>query len=348
MSAIDDLPADQRAVLQLVLRQGRSYDQLAGMLGIDRDAVAARAHAGLEALAPDAARRLSPERRAQIADYLLRQEDDEDAAATREYLAGSASARAFARLLADALAPVARDPLPELPAPATAPAAAAPPPALPEEREAGGDIDTPPPPVPAAAAPASTPSPRSSRLGGIFILIALGIVVAVVVIYLVNHNSSSNDNGGTTQASTSSQTTAQTPPATTPSTTPTTTTPVKPKFQINLKPLAAGSKAVGLAQVVTQGSQEAIALAAQGVAPNANNAYVVWLYNSQSDAKFLGFVNSKVGSNGQFTALIPPASLPANAKTFKYLLVSLEPITANQKTAPASPTQPILRGILKL
>jgi len=355
MSAIDDLPPDQRAVLQLVLRQGRSYDQLSGMLGIDRDAVAERAHAGLEALAPDAARRLSPERRAQVADYLLSQDDEHEAAATRDYLAGSASARAFARLLADALAPVARDPLPELPAPATAPAADAPPPALPEEREEGGDIDTPPPfvpaPAPAAAAGAARgASPRSSRLGGIIILIGLGIAVAVVVIYLVNHNSSNNDNGTqSASTNTTSQTTAQTPPAnTTTGTTPTTTTPVKPKFQINLRPLATGSKAVGLAQVVTQGTQEAIALAAQGVAPNANNAYVVWLYNSQSDAKFLGFVNSKVGSNGQFTALIPPASLPANAKTFKYLLVSLEPITANQKTAPASPTQPILRGVLKL
>jgi hypothetical protein len=320
------------------------------MLGIDRDAVAARAHAGLEALAPDAARRLSPDRRAEIADYLLRQQDPSDAAATRDYLAGSASARAFARLLADALTPVARDPLPDLPAPATSPPPAAAPPAPPEEREAGGDIDTPPPPAPppvAPAAPARAGGPRSSRLGGVLILIGLGITVAVLLVVILNNNNSDNNSKAS-----STPTVAQTsPPATTTpqtTTTPTTTTPVTPKAQINLTPLATGSKAIGLAQVVTQGSKEAIALAAQNVAPNNGNAYVVWLYNSQSDAKFLGFVNSSVGSNGQFTALIPPGSLPANANRFKYLLVSLEPVTANQKTAPAKPTQPILRGTLKL
>ena len=108
------------------------------------------------------------------------------------------------------------------------------------------------------------------------------------------------------------------------------------------------TKAVGLAQVVTQGGQEAIALAAQHVAPNQNNAYAVWLYSSQSDTKFLGWINSRVGANGQFTALIPPGSLPANAKRFKYLLVSLEPVSQNQKSAPSRPTQLILRGRLKL
>jgi Sigma-70, region 4 len=340
MSAIDDLSPDQRAVLQLVLRQGRSYDQLAGMLGIERDAVAARAHAGLEALAPDAARRLSPERRGQIADYLLGQQDEAMAIETRSYLAGSASARAFARLVADAIEPVARDPLPELPAPATAAPAQPTPPPPPGEREEAGDIDTPPPvPAPEPAAPSG---PRSSRLGGVLILAAVAAIIAVVVIFIVNHNSG-DDNGTATQAATTSTTT---PATTTPSTT--STTPVTPKAQINLHALQTGSKAVGLAQVVTQGGQEAIALAAQNVAANQNNAYAVWLYSSQSDVKFLGWINSKVGSNGQFTALIPPGSLPSNATHFKYLLVSLEPVSQNQKTAPSKPTQLVMRGKLKL
>jgi hypothetical protein len=166
----------------------------------------------------------------------------------------------------------------------------------------------------------------------------------VLVIVLVNNG---GDNGGAaTQASTTAQTTSTPSTTTTPSTT--STTPVTPKFQINLRPLQTGSRAIGLAQVVTQGSQEAIALAAQNVAANNNNAYVVWLFNSQNDAKFLGFVQNAVGSNGQFTALIPPGSLPANAKSFKYLVVSLEPVTSNQKTAPAKPTRLILRGRLRL
>ena len=56
MADLDSLPADQRAALQLLLKQGQSYDQLAVLLGIGPDAVRDRAHAALAALG--AARRL--------------------------------------------------------------------------------------------------------------------------------------------------------------------------------------------------------------------------------------------------------------------------------------------------
>ena len=36
MSSLDSLPGDQRAVLQLVLSRGRSYDEIAQLLSIDR------------------------------------------------------------------------------------------------------------------------------------------------------------------------------------------------------------------------------------------------------------------------------------------------------------------------
>ena len=36
MSALDNLPPDQRAVLQMVLQRGRSYDEIAALLSIDR------------------------------------------------------------------------------------------------------------------------------------------------------------------------------------------------------------------------------------------------------------------------------------------------------------------------
>jgi hypothetical protein len=44
MAALDSLPGDQRAVLQLVLGRGRSYDEIARLLSIDPDAVRERAH----------------------------------------------------------------------------------------------------------------------------------------------------------------------------------------------------------------------------------------------------------------------------------------------------------------
>ncbi len=39
MPALDALPPDQRAVLSLLLGQGKTYDELAGLLGLDADAV---------------------------------------------------------------------------------------------------------------------------------------------------------------------------------------------------------------------------------------------------------------------------------------------------------------------
>ena len=87
---LESLPADQRAVLQLLLKQGQTYDDLSGLLNIDPAAVRERAHAALDALGPDVGRRLDPARRAEVADYLLGQQPASERAATRDHLAGSA------------------------------------------------------------------------------------------------------------------------------------------------------------------------------------------------------------------------------------------------------------------
>ena len=123
MAELDDLPDDQRAVLQLLVKQGQTYEDISGLLSIDTDAVRARAHAALEALGPAGGRRLAPERRAEVSDYLLGQQDDERRAGTRELLAGSASARAWARVVADSLRPLGADKLPDIPEEAPAPTA---------------------------------------------------------------------------------------------------------------------------------------------------------------------------------------------------------------------------------
>ena len=51
MDPIDQLPPDQSAVLSLLLRQGRSYADIADLLGIPQSAVRDRAHAALDAIA---------------------------------------------------------------------------------------------------------------------------------------------------------------------------------------------------------------------------------------------------------------------------------------------------------
>ena len=43
---------DQRAALELVLRQGRSYGELADLLGMPEETIRTRARGGVAALAP--------------------------------------------------------------------------------------------------------------------------------------------------------------------------------------------------------------------------------------------------------------------------------------------------------
>jgi hypothetical protein len=61
MSRLDDLPPDQRAVLLLLVQQGKGHAEIADMLGISTDAVSDRAHAALSALADDPPMDGSPE-----------------------------------------------------------------------------------------------------------------------------------------------------------------------------------------------------------------------------------------------------------------------------------------------
>ena len=88
------LAPDQRAVVQLVLQRERSYGQIAELLSISEDAVRARAHAGLSALAPDV--ELPADKRAQVADFLLGQQTGKPRQATRRMLRRSNGARAWA------------------------------------------------------------------------------------------------------------------------------------------------------------------------------------------------------------------------------------------------------------
>jgi hypothetical protein len=114
MPPLDSLPADQRAVLQLVLQRGRTYDDIAKLLSIDRSAVRQRALAALDAIGPDTD--LPSDQRADITDYLLGQLSSGAAEQTRDRLADSAPERAWARVVASELSDISKEPLPEIPA----------------------------------------------------------------------------------------------------------------------------------------------------------------------------------------------------------------------------------------
>ena len=74
MSRLEELPPDQRAALSILLRQRKTYAEVAAMLGIGEQAVHDRAHAALAVLAPQEARGLTPAMRQEIGDYMLSQQ----------------------------------------------------------------------------------------------------------------------------------------------------------------------------------------------------------------------------------------------------------------------------------
>ena len=100
MTPLDTLAPDQRAVLELVLRQGRSYGELSELLAIPERDVRARADAGLRALAGEPAAGVDSGR---IADWLLGQQPDAEAERTRAAVARSAEAREWAAAAAERL-----------------------------------------------------------------------------------------------------------------------------------------------------------------------------------------------------------------------------------------------------
>ncbi len=119
MASLETLPDDQRAVLQMVLGRGRGYEEIGKMLSIDRAGVRDRALAALDALGPETG--VPDLQRHLITDYLLGQLPGPVAEQTRERLASSPTERAWARVVASELAPLASKPLPEIPsAPAEA------------------------------------------------------------------------------------------------------------------------------------------------------------------------------------------------------------------------------------
>jgi Mg/Co/Ni transporter MgtE len=192
MGSLESLNAQQRAVVQLLLRQGKSYDEIAALLHSDAAAIRRRAHGAVGALAPDDAD-VPADRRNEIADYLLGQQTASQRAATREYLEGSAAGRGWARAAAGALASVGgAEKLPDVPAEPQ------------EVAEAFDALD--------ARTARQEEVKRSAKRGNALISAGLGLVLAIVIIVVVALISSGgDDNSGTDNAAA----TTTTPPAAT-------------------------------------------------------------------------------------------------------------------------------------
>ena len=103
MATFDQLSAEERAIVELVLQKGKSYEELAGMLGMPEPRVRELARRALVQLAPVSARRVEDDWRGQLADYVLGQQVGPEATATKGHLRRSEPARTWARSLLDSL-----------------------------------------------------------------------------------------------------------------------------------------------------------------------------------------------------------------------------------------------------
>src|SRR5215218_1449562 len=103
MATFDQLSAEQRAIVELVLQQGKSYEELAGMLGMPEPRVRELARDALAKLAPVSAQRVEEDWRGQLVDYVLGQQIGPEATATKGHLRRSEPARTWARSLLDSL-----------------------------------------------------------------------------------------------------------------------------------------------------------------------------------------------------------------------------------------------------
>jgi hypothetical protein len=340
--SLDALAPDQRAVVQLVLQQERSYEELAELLGISTEAVRDRAHNGLDRLGP--AESVAPDDRAAVADYLLGQQSVSEREATRSLLATSPGARDWALAVADGLRQVARGPLPEIP---DAAAAALVPEADPtEDDEAdgtdgadGGPADDRPagdasPTVrarprprrqaertrsePAAAAGDSgagaVDRPRSSLLGGALLIGGIAILLVILVVWLVTRDG--GDDGGTSASSEVTPTATATATAT-------------PAFQqIGTIPLTGAGNAKGDMIIYASNSAAlAFEIKATGMsAPAQGEAYAVWVTGGDKPHR-LGFAPPP-DDKGNFGTSGPRESDAANFPRWlsqaKRVVVSVE------------------------
>jgi hypothetical protein len=307
-----------------LLRQGKGYDDLSGLLRLDADEVRSRAYDALDTLGPGAGG-LDAERRHEIADWLLGQRDPEEAAATRAFVDGSTAGRVWAHGVARELEPLAGDRLPELPAEAAA-TTVTPPPAAADEADADDQADDAPTPF----APAATAGPRVSRRGGALLIGgAVAAIAVAVVLFLVLSGGDDNNEADATASKAADTTSTQAQP--------------QVRAQVNLTPPkdAPAKKALAIVQIVDVNGQQAINAVSQGL-PTSNKkaAYGIWVYNSPSQAKLIGGFD-KTDNKGH---LVFQGALPKDVDVASY-----KDILVTQETQ-GNPTKPgtiYLRGSIQ-
>jgi hypothetical protein len=306
MATFDQLSDQQRAIIELILRRGQTYEELAEKLGLPENRVRTLARDALVELAPVTARGVEEDWRGQLADYVLGQQAGPESTATRGHLRRSEAARSWTRSLLDSLDTLYANGMPAIPDGAGGGR---------RGREAREQ------PAPGAAAKQREPSrplaPDARRAVLRRRLVAAGGVLAVVLVAVllwpvgVLTGGGDEDGGSAERAASGNQQASN----------------------------ASGTPA-GVAVVAQQDDKRQVVVQAANLEPateGEGQAYEVWLYNSPQDAKSMGaqITNDK----GQYQGTAP---LPGDYARYKFVDISLEPIDNNGSHSGKS----VLRGRL--
>jgi hypothetical protein len=302
MATFDQLSDEQRAILELLLRRGQSYKDLSGKLDMPEARVRELARDALTELAPVTARGIDDDWRGQLSDYVLGQQAGPESTATRGHLRRSEAARSWARSLLDSLDGLYGDGVPSIPDAERGGA----------KRREAAPVKEKEPKQPRE--PKQPLSPEAAAVVKRRRLIGAGSILAVLLLVAVLLWPIGVLTGGGSDSS---------------------------------KPAASGKNAAavnkntqGQAVIATQAGKNQILVSAVGLKPSTQKeAYQVWLYNSQSDAKSLGF--AAANSQGQLQG---GATLPANYRRYKFIDISREPVDKNAAHSGDS----VLRGVLTL
>jgi len=321
MATFDQLSAEQRAIIELVLKQGQSYDQLGEMLGMPTSRVRELARDALVRLSPVSAAAVDDDWRGQLGDYLLNQQAGPESTATRGHLRHSESARGWARSVLDSLEQFYTDGnVPQVPE-----GEAAPEPRRrrrqrrPKEPKEPKEPRTREPKEPRRRrelSPAAAGTVRRRRITGAGALLAIVLFGVFAwpgkVLFF---------KGDDEPASASRNANAAAP---------------RIVGQLVLRPQGnQGRNTAGIAVVAERGGQRQLIVQAQLPANNDREAYEVWLYNSQADARSLGA--QVTDQQGTFQGAGP---LPDNFERFRFIDVSREKVDQERGHSGTS----VLRG----
>ena len=266
MATLDQLSAEQRAIVELVLQRGKTYSELADMLGMPEARVRELARQALVELAPVSVRAVEEDWRGQLADYVLGQQAGPEATATKGHLRRSEAARSWTRSLLDSLDQLY--PNGSMPA-------------IPEGERGRRAAAAPKSGATGLGAPADAAVKRRRLLAAGAALAAL--VVLVVLVWPVGVLTGGDDNEPAAEQAAGSE--------------------GQNASQNAQTPAATGTPA-GIAIVVEdKGKKQLLVQAARLDPSKEREAYEVWLYNSRSDAKSLG--GQVTDQQGNYQAIGP-------------------------------------------